>query len=101
MSKKRRQSTKAMKAARPVIYERAHGMCERCGTGIWFTTYEAHHRKLRSRGGDDSPENLAALCSRCHSHVHANPAEATRDGFMVPSWADPKDIPIGRLETTQ
>ena len=101
MTAKRRASTRAMKAVRPVIYERAGGVCEVCRVGIWFTTFEAHHRKLRTRGGDDSPENLLALCSRCHKWVHDNPAEATALGYMVSSWDDPKDIPIGRLETTR
>jgi len=32
-----------------------------------------HHRKLRSQGGDDVPENLAHLGVRCHGALHGNP----------------------------
>lgn len=99
MSARRRASTRAMKAIRPVIYERSGGDCERCCTPVRFEDFDAHHRKLRRRGGDDSAENLMVCCPPCHKWIHDNPAEATHLGYMVPSWADPKDIPIGRLET--
>lgn len=47
---------------------------------------EAHHIKLRSRGGSDGDENLMALCSHHHRWAHANPALATELGMMRPSW---------------
>lgn len=58
-----------------------------------------HHRKLLSRGGEDWPSNLITLSGSgttgTHGWAHANPAEATRLGFMVPSWVDdPADVPI-------
>ncbi len=31
---------------------------------------EVHHRKPRSRGGDNSEANLITLCSSCHRHLH-------------------------------
>ncbi|MBZ5653111.1 MAG: HNH endonuclease [Acidobacteriia bacterium] len=31
---------------------------------------EIHHQTLRSKGGDDSEENLITLCTACHSLVH-------------------------------
>lgn len=58
-----------------------------------------HHRQLLSRGGEDWPSNIVTLSGSgttgTHGWVHANPAEATRLGFMVPSWvADPAAVPI-------
>jgi 5-methylcytosine-specific restriction protein A len=31
---------------------------------------EVHHKDFRSKGGDDSEENLITLCAKCHSQVH-------------------------------
>jgi predicted HNH restriction endonuclease len=30
-----------------------------------------HHIKFRSVGGEDTAENLAALCRVCHAEIHA------------------------------
>lgn len=53
---------------------------------------------LRSRGGPDAVENLILTCGSgttgCHGWMHANPAEATAAGFIVPSWGDPAGWPI-------
>ena len=32
---------------------------------------DAHHRKFRSRGGDDAEENLLWLCRHCHDDIHS------------------------------
>jgi len=61
-----------------------------------------HHRKLRSRQGANTVQNLVLLCgsgtTRCHGWVHANVAEATRVGLIVPSWREPENVPILRGE---
>lgn len=31
---------------------------------------QVHHKKLRSQGGDDVPENFLWLCIHCHSEAH-------------------------------
>ena len=31
---------------------------------------DAHHLRTRGAGGDDSPENLMALCRKCHTEWH-------------------------------
>lgn len=71
--------------------------CARCGVVIW-SNGSRHHRKLRSRGGADAADNLILACGSgttgCHGWMHANPAEATLLGFIVPSWADPATVPI-------
>lgn len=51
-----------------------------------------HHRKLRSRGGDNSLSNLRAVCLNCHDIIHANPELATQTGWLVSSWDNPESI---------
>ena len=57
-----------------------------------------HHRKLRSRGGKDEPENLLYIHHECHNlgtnSVHNRVALATEKGWIVSSWADPKEVPV-------
>ena len=31
---------------------------------------ESHHIKWLSKGGEDSPENVVALCPNCHRKMH-------------------------------
>lgn len=46
----------------------------------------AHHLRQRSLQGPDTPANLSLLCGDCHMHVHAFIAEATKEGWLVPSY---------------
>ena len=61
-------------------------------------TMALHHRKLRSRGGKDTPSNLLWVHHGCHNldsdSIHARPAFATDKGWMVPSWREPNDWPL-------
>lgn len=77
---------------------RDNGTCRRCG--LWTANIggQQHHRQLRSRGGDDRYSNLILLCASCHNDVHALPADATRDGFMVHTLLDPARIPVNTWE---
>ncbi|MDQ8040488.1 HNH endonuclease signature motif containing protein [Cellulosimicrobium sp. XJ-DQ-B-000] len=76
------------------VYARAGGRCDLCRIPLAGNAFDAHHRKLRSRGGEDSLENLVALHRHCHDWVHHHPADATRLGFMVASHADPATTPL-------
>ena len=65
--------------------------CVRCGAEGWHV----HHRKLRAQGGDDSLPNCILLCRECHELVHSRRAEVgIPGGFIVPSWADPLEVPV-------
>lgn len=68
--------------------------CLRCGK----PATNRHHRKRKSQGGDDSPENVIDLCGSgttgCHGWVHANPAQAYEQGWLVKSWQNPAEVPI-------
>lgn len=83
---------------RQAVLIRDEGLCRRCWRGLTGRPYSIHHRKLLSRGGDDSMPNLVSLCGSgttgCHGWVHSQPGRAEAAGWMVPSWREPADVPI-------
>lgn len=87
-----------------LVVERAAGYCEKCGMPA-AGSMALHHRKLRSRGGKDTPANLLWVHHECHNlgtdSIHANPALAEDKGWMCPSWRDPQEhiyiTPEGRF----
>ena len=80
---------------REAVRARARGRCDCCGAAL-PEVWDAHHRQLRSRGGQDTLENLVALIHEHHMYFHAHPDEATRKGLMVHSWEDPGKVPVLR-----
>lgn len=80
-------------ALRAEVYARAGGRCELCGEQLG-QVWQAHHRKLRSRGGQDSVCNLVALDAHCHRRVHGHSLWATEQGFIVASYDDPATVPV-------
>ena len=82
---------------REQVLARCKGYCEKCGNGL-YESFALHHRKLKSRGGQDTVENLIALHHECHNlgtnSVHLNVAEAEKNGWIVASYADPAEIPV-------
>lgn len=79
---------------RLTVYERAGGKCECCGDMLKLSGYECHHRKLRSRGGQDSVSNLACLCRLCHRRLHGRIKFAEENGFIVSQFDDPAAVPM-------
>lgn len=79
---------------RTAVYDRSQGTCDWCGIYVYPDGWDFHHRKLRSRGGDDSLANGACLCHPCHMLVHRYPRRSTRFGFMVSGWEDPERVPL-------
>lgn len=71
--------------------------CVRCGLSLHVSHGSRHHRQSR-RFGDHSAANLVLLCGSgttgCHGWVHAHPALSREIGLIVPSWADPKSVPL-------
>ena len=59
-----------------VAKARANGICQLCGHPAPFQDskgkpyLEVHHIVWLSRGGEDSTENVAALCPNCHTKMH-------------------------------
>lgn len=78
---------------RALVKARAGSHCECCANSLG-AVWECHHRKLRSRGGQDSAANLLALCRECHRRIHGHPRWATEHGFMVTVNDDPRDMPV-------
>lgn len=82
------------KDVRAAVIARAAGRCEHCGRPLGAKV-DIHHRKLRTRGGDDDPANLMAVTPWCHhEQIHKYPKAAAEAGHQVHSWEDPREIPI-------
>jgi 5-methylcytosine-specific restriction endonuclease McrA len=52
---------------RQQILRRDGWRCQSCGA---MSNLEVHHREFRSHSGEDSEENLIALCMSCHAQLH-------------------------------
>lgn len=85
-----RRRAAGMRAAKPVVLERSGGRCEAMFSPACRLVGEClHHVKPRSRGGDDSPENLIHSCHACHTGpqgIHSRPREATERGLLRSGW---------------
>jgi hypothetical protein len=71
---------------RPLVAEllAERPVCERCQAA---RSTDVHEPRMRSRGADiTDPEQCVCLCHDCHMWVHANPALATAEGWLIPSW---------------
>ena len=53
-------------------YWQAHERCEACRR---LSSEAPHHIRTRGAGGDDSEENLVALCIVCHNLIHKSGRE--------------------------
>lgn len=96
----RRRRPNMTPALRHAVWVRDAGLCQYCAGRVGEDEAEVHHRLLRSRGGQDSAENLITLHPVCHQGIHANPAKATEHGFMCPRTEDPADWPVHRFLST-
>lgn len=56
---------------RAVVFERAGGLCERCGNR---PPTEPHHLRYPPWGTFDVPENMIAVCHPCHCEIHGKAA---------------------------
>ncbi len=84
--KRLRHRSKKMEALyrirRPVVkaYMEEHPVCERC---LMARSTDPHEPLTRARGGSIvDPENIVALCRKCHSEVHASPAQSLKEGWL-------------------
>ena len=53
---------------RQQVLERDGWRCQACGARA---NLQVHHIEFRSRRGQDTEENLIALCLCCHSALHS------------------------------
>lgn len=86
-------NTTISRRLRTSILERDNYQCQRCGISIMNQRYSVHHRKLRSHASPDEvnlADNLITLCGSgttgCHGWVHAHPAEAREQGYIISAY---------------
>lgn len=65
--------------------ERDDNICVRCGA---TDDLEAHHIIPRNKGGEDTIENMATLCSSCHVQVHNSGLPYDDADDFWESWAN-------------
>ena len=82
------------KALRDAVWNRSRGYCEKCGLPLHQDSWNWHHRKIKSQGGQDLVENGLALHFSCHRWIHDNPAESYKYGYMVPNGDTPLGLPV-------
>jgi 5-methylcytosine-specific restriction endonuclease McrA len=62
------EAARQLRQARAFVRKRDKGRCVACGK----PGSEVHHVTMRSLGGKDDPDNLALLCSSCHTETHGH-----------------------------
>jgi predicted restriction endonuclease len=78
-----------LRKAKKIVKERSGGRCEaRIPSVCTGRAMDAHHVKMRSRGGKHDASNLLHLCRRCHQWIDDNPRSATQMGLLKHSWED-------------
>lgn len=96
MVKPKRWTASDWETANTVLWVRDRDRCGWCGQAL-RDRVDRHHRKRKTIGGDRFC-NVVLLHPECHTvnagSVHTEPALAMRRGFIVPSWADPLEVPI-------
>lgn len=87
--------------SRNIVRMREKFHCFRCtgsaSEGQW------HHRRRRAVRDDWTHHwtNGLWLCGTCHLHVHKNPLESRRTGYIVSSYCtNPSQVPIMRIDGT-
>lgn len=84
--------------AKSIVRVRDGTQCQRCSRWIVDFPSSIHHRKLRSQGGLDTPDNMIRLCGSgttyCHGWCHHNRLLAQADGFIVYRIDVPSEIPV-------
>jgi len=70
----------------------ARPWCERCQTNRSTDVHEPHSR---AQGGDIlDRDNLRAVCRKCHSEIHAHPAESYATGWLIPRSVQHERLPL-------
>lgn len=54
------------RVTRRKLWERDHGECQYCGRHVAFHQFQIEHIIPRSRGGENTWENLVVACARCN-----------------------------------
>lgn len=84
---RRMTHTERMNELRPVVFARDSWRCQARSSVCTGDAHQAHHRKMRSRGGADTLDNLVSVCMSCHRYLHEHPKWAAERGLLTPGWA--------------
>jgi HNH endonuclease len=81
-----------------LIYQRARGLCDRCGMAIPGGMH-FHHRNPRRMGGSDNialglPSNGVLLHPSCHDYIESHRKVAASLGFILGVEKDPMEWPV-------
>lgn len=84
-------------AERQAVIERSKGRCDLCGMPVKVGHF--HHRRPRGMGGtkrasSGDPSNCLLLHPRCHADIESNRERSLANGWLVPQYQDPRDIPV-------
>ena len=86
---------------RGLVLARDNFQCVACGKSVGgaCTWWSLQHRKARGQGGDNSPQNLIAMCGSatsdgCHRRAEDRDREFNARGYWLQSWEDPALIPV-------
>ena len=82
---KARAFAKELDRATPALVDRAEGRCELRHLFTCAGQLHRHHRLRRSHGGTNELSNLLLVCDRHHRYIHAEPAIAYAQGWLVRS----------------
>ena len=81
--KRKVKRNKPLDEARVVAMQRAEMLCEAKWENCTRYGVHAHHKRRKSQGGADTPDNLLIVCAYCHLMIHTNPQEASERGHLV------------------
>lgn len=69
-------SAREWQSLKMALFRRSGGFCEAwkgnemCCAPITWYSFEPHHKKSRAHGGQDTLQNLLAVCHGCHQRIH-------------------------------
>lgn len=77
------------------VLARAQTMCEFMIPGVCTGMgVHLHHRKISGR--EHRVSNMVLVCMECHRYVHAHPAEAYGQGWLVKMNYGPEQVAFSR-----
>lgn len=83
--------------ARQLLLEERDRTCVLCGatpTADNDVDLHVHHKRPKSEGGSDHPDNLVIICETCHTHHHGNGQRPDiLEALEVDSTDDSEDVP--------
>lgn len=100
----RPKNTGPSKTTRAIVWTRAGGRCEVCGSSLaGMLGFSVHHRRARGMGGTrrsetNTPSNLLVVCGSgttgCHGHIESHREQSYAAGLLLHDGQAPADVPV-------